>query len=47
MGNVVLAGAADFSERIVGTNFFRRRDDEDFFSMRLFPVRHHGSFGSG
>jgi hypothetical protein len=47
MGNVALAGEAAFSGRIVGTGFFCRRDDEGFFFMRLFPARHHGSFGSG
>jgi len=47
MGNVALAGVADISGRIVGTGFFCRRDDEDFFSMRLFPARNHRIFGSG
>ena len=47
MGNVALAGEADVSGRIVGTGFFCRRDDEDFFFMRLIPARNHGIFGSG
>ena len=44
MGNVEIT--ADVSGRIVETGFFCRRDDDDFFSMCLFPACHHGIYGS-